>query len=151
QCIGLTADSNVTFSYESTMSITGVPPAVTAIGQPYSQANNVTGGTTPYTFSVSNGALPPGTSLDTTTGLVSGTIQPPATSFSYPIKATDVNGQFVTAATTGATSAPTISSVSPNSGPQAGGQSILIFGSFLSGATSITIGGKSVPFSTPSG
>jgi hypothetical protein len=157
-CSGLTSNTNVTFTYESTMSITALPSATSQIGSNYSQANNVTGGNGPYTCSVSSGTLPPGTTLSlsahtatSATCLVSGVITGPATSFSYTIQVTDTNQQSVTAGTTGATAPPTISGVSPSSGPQAGGQSIIISGSFLAGATSVTIGGKSVAFTPLSG
>ncbi len=46
-------------------------PAV--VGMPYSFPLFALGGTTPYTFSVTGGALPAGLSLDSTTGTVSGT------------------------------------------------------------------------------
>jgi hypothetical protein len=66
-----------------------LPPAV--IGTPYSQTISATGGTPPYTFTVSSGALPPGLTLNATTGVISGT---PTTAgeFSFTITATDANG-----------------------------------------------------------
>ena len=47
-------------------------PAVQA-GVPYSQTLTVTGGTAPYTWSVKNGTLPTGLSLDPVSGTISGT------------------------------------------------------------------------------
>ncbi|RKY15907.1 MAG: hypothetical protein DRP63_06310 [Planctomycetota bacterium] len=48
-----------------------LPDAV--VGTPYSTHLKATGGSSPYTWSVTNGSLPPGLSLDSSSGLVSGT------------------------------------------------------------------------------
>jgi Putative Ig domain len=48
-------------------------PARLALNRPYSGSVVAKGGTTPYTFTVSSGSLPPGLTLDTTTGGLSGT------------------------------------------------------------------------------
>jgi hypothetical protein len=60
----------------------------TSLGVPYSETITASGGTAPYTFSVSSGALPPGLALNTTTGEISGT---PTTigAFNFCIMATD--------------------------------------------------------------
>jgi hypothetical protein len=59
-------------------------------GTPYSTTINATGGTAPYTFSVSSGALPPGLALDSATGDISGTPTTPGT-YSFTIKVKDAN------------------------------------------------------------
>jgi hypothetical protein len=43
------------------------------LGTPYTKTIIATGGTTPFTFNVSSGALPPGLALNTMTGEISGT------------------------------------------------------------------------------
>ena len=43
------------------------------VGTPYSQTMTASGGTTPYTWSVIAGKLPPGPSLDSATGVIGGT------------------------------------------------------------------------------
>jgi hypothetical protein len=48
------------------------PPTAT-IGTPYSHTFSFSGGTPPYTFAITSGSLPPGLSLNTSTGVVSGT------------------------------------------------------------------------------
>jgi hypothetical protein len=65
----------------------------------YSDQLTVTGGTSPYTWSVSAGSLPPGLGLGTSTGLLSGT---PATAgtYSFTIKVTDHSGLTDTEAVT---------------------------------------------------
>jgi hypothetical protein len=61
------------------------------LGTPYSQTVTASGGVAPYTYAVSSGVLPPGLSLDSVTGAVSGT---PTTGgiFNFTITATDSNG-----------------------------------------------------------
>lgn len=72
-----------------------LPPALpaAATGMPYAQLITASGGTAPYTFAVTSGALPPGLMLNSVTGLVSGT---PSASGNYTltIGATDANGCF---------------------------------------------------------
>lgn len=73
-------------------SITLSPPSLPngAIGIPYNQTISARGGTAPYTFAITNGALPQGLSLNTT-GLISGT---PTTQevTTFTITATDSAG-----------------------------------------------------------
>ncbi|HEV8432104.1 MAG TPA: putative Ig domain-containing protein [Thermoanaerobaculia bacterium] len=68
-----------------------LPAAITY--SPYNQALTATGGTPPYTFAITSGTLPPGLTLNSATGVVSGT---PTTSGHYTltIGATDANGCF---------------------------------------------------------
>jgi len=57
----------------------------------YSQQNTASQGYTPYTYSIGTGSLPTGTTLDTSSGLVSGTPTKSGT-YSYQIQATDSTG-----------------------------------------------------------
>lgn len=71
------------------------PSSTTQVGSLYSQQNVGFAGTGPYTFTLTGGALPDGTTLDPNTGLVSGyptTFGP----FTYEIQVTDDLGAFVT-------------------------------------------------------
>ncbi|MEP9357665.1 Ig-like domain-containing protein [Sphingomonas sp. KR3-1] len=69
-----------------------------AVGASYSQANPASGGVAPYTYSLSAGAFVPGTTLNASTGTVSGTPTVAGT-FSYIVRATDSQGPAVTADT----------------------------------------------------
>lgn len=60
------------------------------LGSPYNQIIMASGGTAPYTYSVSSGALPDGLSLNSVTGLISGTPTAQGT-FNFTITATDFN------------------------------------------------------------
>gem|GEM_PF-1166610 len=67
------ATANVTVTGGSSpLSIATVSLAAGQAGQAYSQALSASGGTRPYTWTLTNGPLPAGLSLDPTTGLISG-------------------------------------------------------------------------------
>jgi hypothetical protein len=66
------------------------PPGGEA-GVAYSDQLTVTGGTSPFTWSVSAGSLPPGVTLGVSTGLLSGT-PTTAGSYSFTVKVTDHSG-----------------------------------------------------------
>src|SRR5205823_9505168 len=72
-----------------TLSPSTLPSAQT--GAPYGQMITASGGTSPYTFTVTSGALPPGLMLNSATGLVSGT-PTSGGAFTLTIAATDANG-----------------------------------------------------------
>lgn len=62
-------------------------------GVAYSETMSGFGGTPPYTFALTSGSLPTGTSLNTSTGVISGTPSAIAT-YSFTIKVTDNLGAF---------------------------------------------------------
>ncbi len=53
--------------------ITNLPILVGSVNRSFSQGIGVSGGLSPYTFSLTLGALPPGLSLNSSTGVISGT------------------------------------------------------------------------------
>ena len=65
------------------------------VGVPYDSSLVVTGGTPPYTFSIVSGSLPPGLTLNTSTGEITGTPTTAGT-FSFTAKVVDSTG-FATA------------------------------------------------------
>jgi hypothetical protein len=80
---------------------TAPPPTITTASplpdgttsNPYSYFMNASGGTTPYTWSVATGALPPGLSISPSTGQISGTPTAPGT-YGFAIRCTGFNGAF---------------------------------------------------------
>jgi phospholipase C len=66
------------------------------VGSPYSSSLTATGGVPPYTFSITAGSLPPGLSLNATTGAITGT---PTTAGSFPFTAEVVDSTGTSAGT----------------------------------------------------
>ncbi len=91
-----TANLSMTIDGPLTITTTSLPTAV--VGTSYSQTLAATGGITPYAWSLNTGNLPPGLSLNTSTGAITGT---PTTAgpYSFTVKVTDSEGspQSVTA------------------------------------------------------
>jgi hypothetical protein len=131
----------------ATLMLVATASGTTQLGQFYQQTNVASGGTAPYTYSVSAGSLPTGTNLSASTGTVSGT-PTTAGAFNYTIKVTDSGSpaQTATQVTSGtiapaASTAPTVTAVSPNGGPPAGGSSVTITGTNFTGASAVSFGG----------
>lgn len=83
-------------------------------GASYSETISVQGGTSPYTFAVASGSLPAGTSLNTSTGVISGTPTGAAT-YTFAISATDAHSLIGTTSFSITIAAPSVSGA-PNSG-----------------------------------
>jgi len=73
---------------------TSVPDG--GVGIAYLQTLAATGGTTPYTWSMASGTLPDGLSLDSSSGVISGTPIPPGT-WNFTVQVTDSEGDVATA------------------------------------------------------
>ena len=72
--------------------ITVTPLATATDGQVgYSQTLGATGGTTPYTWSITSGVLPAGLTLGSTSGVISGTVAGNAVSESFTVQVTDAD------------------------------------------------------------
>ncbi|HVX21513.1 MAG TPA: protease pro-enzyme activation domain-containing protein [Acidimicrobiales bacterium] len=80
-------------AYQVAITTTSLPGG--SAGRPYATTLSATGGNTPYTWGVASGALPPGLSLDATTGTIAGTPTTAGTwSFSVQVTGTP-SGRFV--------------------------------------------------------
>jgi hypothetical protein len=120
------------------------PPAG-AVGVAYSAQLGTAGGTAPYTYSSPSG-LPNGVSLNSA-GLLSGTPTANGTyTITYSVKdstTSSAGGSYTQpqSVTFVVSSVPTVSAVSPTTGPVTGGTSVTITGTNLSGATGVSFGG----------
>ncbi|SPA15965.1 conserved exported hypothetical protein [Cupriavidus taiwanensis] len=88
-----------------------------ALGVAYSQSVTASGGTAPYTYSVVAGALPPGLTLNSSTGAIAGTTAAGG-SYNFTIQATDSLGFTGSRAYSVTIGAPTIV-INPATLPQA--------------------------------
>jgi len=94
---GTTGTHTASVSCSITVAATAPPVQLTCVGgsgtvgKSFSSALLVTGGTAPYTFSISSGALPPGLTLNPTTGAITGTPTKAGT-YSYTAKVVDAIG-----------------------------------------------------------
>ncbi|HHQ4756325.1 TPA: putative Ig domain-containing protein, partial [Aeromonas hydrophila] len=86
-------------SSPATVSITVSTPSITlnpgtlsngSVGTAYSQTITATGGSAPYTYAITNGSLPAGLSLNTSSGVISGTPSASGT-FNLTVTVTDAN------------------------------------------------------------
>ena len=132
------------FSYNApTLQITTASLPAGAVSVSYGAALAAANGAPPYTWGIASGQLPPGLSLQASSGQISGT---PSQSgaFSFTVQAKDSSGNTATAGFSvniAAPSTPVVSSISPSSGPTSGGTTVTISGAnFASGAT-VTFGG----------
>src|SRR5579863_7346624 len=94
---GGTASKAATVTIAAAPSLANPAPPSGQAGVAYSDALAVTGGTGPFTWTVSGGALPSGLTLNPSTGVLSGT--PTATGlYTFTVKVTDANGLTATQA-----------------------------------------------------
>jgi len=91
-----TADLSITINTAPIISTTSVPHGWLWVGVAYSQTLAATGGTTPYTWSIASGTLPDGLSLDSSSGVISGTPISPGT-WDFTVQVSDSGGGTATA------------------------------------------------------
>ncbi len=95
-------------------------PAGTAqVGVAYASALTATGGVPPYTFSITVGALPPGLSLNSSTGAITGTLTTAGT-FNFTAQVVDSKGNSATASCSIVVSPPALTLTGPTAAAQAG-------------------------------
>lgn len=102
--VQVTDANNLTATRQLTLTVDGptsYPSIATTslspdtMGQPYDQMLNATGGTAPYKWSITHGALPPGLRLNSQTGEITGTTSKGGVS-SITVLLTDANGMTKT-------------------------------------------------------
>ena len=109
-CAGSRAYSVDVVCATITIAPASLPPAL--IGVAYAQTLGASGGSAPYTYAITSGALPPGLALDGASGAITGT---PTTGGSYPftVAATDAVGCSGSRGYTIAVSCPTVTLAPP--------------------------------------
>jgi len=133
------------------ISPTSLPNGI--VGTAYNQTVTVSGGVSPYSWDVANATTVDGISISASgaTLTVSGT--PTANgsvTIPYTITDSSIGGSIALSGSLGftvaavAVSPPTVSGISPSSGPRAGGTSVTITGNNFEAATGATIGGVSI-------
>lgn len=93
--VGLKASASVTVTPLPALSITTASLAAATAGLPYSATLAATGGKSPYTWSISSGALPTGIQLAASTGAIAGTASSTG-AFNFTAKVTDSAGSTAT-------------------------------------------------------
>src|SRR5262249_9012581 len=96
---------DTTDKFKVSQIVVGCPAALTltcaantgTVGVAYSSAIVASGGVPPYTYSISAGSLPPGLTLNTTTGAITGT---PTTAGSFPYTSKVIDSRNNAAGTT---------------------------------------------------
>ena len=114
--VSLGIGSSIAYTYNSGPALLPQPPPAGEVGASYSDQLVVTGGTSPFTWTVSAGSLPPGITLGSSTGLLSGTPTAAGTS-SFTVKVTDSASLSATAdLTLTVVPAPSLSNPPPPQG-----------------------------------
>jgi hypothetical protein len=96
------------------LNMTAALPGAATTGIAYAGTATATGGRAPYTFGLAAGTLPPGLSIDTATGAVSGTPTTPGSYAGISVNVTDADGRMAAAAPSAiVVSDPLSASISP--------------------------------------
>ena len=155
---GASAAANAT---AASVTVNGLPQTQVAVASttltrgvlatPFTPVTRTSGGTAPFTWSVSP-ALPPGLTLNSDTGEIRGTPTAASPIANYVFTVTDARGAvqdsnpaFKTASITVLPPLPTVESINPTTGPLAGGTLVTINGTNFTGATRVIFGGNVVP------
>lgn len=136
-CVGRVSPPKTSPTQSSALRITTAFLPAATVGANYSATLTAVGGVAPYSWRITDGSLPSGLQLSGLTGTISGASDLPG---NFSIKAEVLDANFSSAdvgltLSAAPSAAPTISTVSPSSGPHIGGTTITILGNnFRSGA-----------------
>ena len=132
-----TIGSSFSFNDPSGLAVYAPPPTFTADTPPgygavnssysYTYTAQAEPNQPPPTFSVASGQLPPGLSLNPTTGVLSGTISQGGP-WTFQVQTENAANATASPPTTIVTAAPTVTGVSPTSGPTSPGTPVTITG-----------------------
>jgi uncharacterized repeat protein (TIGR01451 family) len=89
---------STSYTYNTGPALVFPSPPSGEVGVSYSDLLTVTGGTSPFTWTISSGSLPPGLSINSSTGAITGTPTTAGT-FSFTVKVTDSASLSATEAT----------------------------------------------------
>ena len=89
--VTLGTSASTSYTYNTGPALLFAAPPSGEANVAYSNQLTVTGGTSPFTWSVSSGSLPPGLTLNASTGLLSGTPTTAGT-YTFTVKVTDASG-----------------------------------------------------------
>jgi YVTN family beta-propeller protein/uncharacterized repeat protein (TIGR03803 family) len=92
---GTTAISSCSIVVSSPTLTLSCPTGTAQVGVAYSSALAASGGVAPYTFSITSGSLPPGLTLNTSTGAITGTSTTAGT-YNFTAKVVDSQGNTAT-------------------------------------------------------
>ncbi len=136
---GLTGSSGGSSSSGLTITTASLPAAT--ISQSYSGALEASGGATPYTWSLTGGALPEGLSM-TSDGQIGGTpTQLGSYTFQTQVKDSAGHSTSTNFSLQVGGPPPGVSSISPDTGSTSGGTSVTIIGKNLQSGAAVTFGG----------
>jgi hypothetical protein len=149
--LNISADNGTGSGGVLSISPTALPGGT--VGVAYNQTVTVSGGVAPYNWDVATATTVDGISISASgatltvagTPTVNGSVTIPYTiTDSSEGGSLSISGSLGFSVSAVAVSAPTVSGISPSSGPRTGGTSVTISGSNFSAATGATIGGVSI-------
>jgi len=118
------------------------PPVYAPEGTSYNyayEADNSLNQEAAPTFAVASGSLPPGLTLDPTTGVLGGT--PTATgTWTFTVEAENAAQGTIGPSTTISNATPTVGYVTPDAGPTGGGNTVTIYGTGFTTDSTVEIG-----------
>lgn len=141
-CAGITIPSKTPSEHASAALQIATTSLAAGSGAVYSATLSATGGTPPYVWSIGGGSLPTGLHLNLATGTISGT---PGVSGDYHFTAQVYDSKYLSASAglplnITPPPGPSISSISPSSGPIAGGTAVTISGSNFQAGSVVQFG-----------